>query len=186
MIITNEYPQILSWLLYKYYQKVPPILADEMGLGKTIQIISLLNILYHKHSLWPFLVVAPNATILNWYREFAKWAPQLRVVPYMGSAASRKIIRDYELFHDTNKSNHRNQVSTNGGKRLKCHVVVTSYESVMAEPFVFKNIPWEVCVVDEAHRLKNDDCKLFDILKQLTVAYKILLTGGFEIIIFLC
>ena len=43
------------------------VLADEMGLGKTIQIISFLAVLFEEHKIWPFLVVAPQSTVPNWF-----------------------------------------------------------------------------------------------------------------------
>ena len=54
-----------------------------MGLGKTVQIIALLSHLSDEEGARPFLVTVPNSTIGNWVREFTKWAPSLRVVPYM-------------------------------------------------------------------------------------------------------
>lgn len=72
------------------------------GLGKTVQIITLLSVLSARGSR-PFLISVPNSTIGNCelrcpsserhplmmslgMREFARWAPALRVVPYSVSA----------------------------------------------------------------------------------------------------
>lgn len=56
-----------SWLYYKWWAGQNVILADEMGLGKTIQIISFLSVLFEEHKIWPFLVVAPQSTVPNWF-----------------------------------------------------------------------------------------------------------------------
>lgn len=77
-----------QWLLYKHWSREGCILADDMGLGKTIQVCSFLGYLCsEEHMTYPHLVVVPNSTITNWVREFEKWVPHVRVVPYYGEAA---------------------------------------------------------------------------------------------------
>ena len=48
----------------------------------------------------PHLVVVPLSTFPNWEREFALWAPQLNVVPFIGNQAGRHVIKQYELYAD--------------------------------------------------------------------------------------
>uniref|UniRef100_W5MSG6 Helicase ATP-binding domain-containing protein n=1 Tax=Lepisosteus oculatus TaxID=7918 RepID=W5MSG6_LEPOC len=40
-----------------------------------------------------------------------------------------------------------------------------------------REIAWRCVVIDEAHRLKNRNCKLLDSLKMLDLEHKVLLTG---------
>ncbi|KAM9097069.1 chromodomain-helicase-DNA-binding protein 7 isoform 3-T3 [Sarcophilus harrisii] len=40
-----------------------------------------------------------------------------------------------------------------------------------------RNIPWRCVVIDEAHRLKNRNCKLLEGLKMMDLEHKVLLTG---------
>lgn len=40
-----------------------------------------------------------------------------------------------------------------------------------------KDFPWRVCVIDEAHRLKNKNCKLLEGLRLLNVEHRVLLSG---------
>lgn len=79
-------------------------------------------------------------------REFTRWAPRLRVVPFYGTAKSRDIIIDYELFHHSKAA---------AGKP-KYHVLIATYESVSRHRdfrSVFEKVPrWEVLVVDEGQR----------------------------------
>lgn len=112
----------------------------------------------------PFLVTVPNSTIGNWIREFAKWSPKLRVVPYMGDATSRSIIEDFEMFDN---------------KTLKCHVVLCTYESLTNNINVFKRISrWECLVVDEGQRLKGGSKGLlFKAINSLIICHRIILTG---------
>ena len=57
------------------------LLADDMGLGKTIQAISLICYAYETKGInLPNLIVAPKSTISNWMKEFAIWAPNLKVI----------------------------------------------------------------------------------------------------------
>ena len=43
---------------------------------------------------------------------------------------------------------------------LKFNVLITTYETVLADASVLGPIKWSVLAVDEAHRLKNDKCAL--------------------------
>ncbi|RKO86050.1 SNF2 family N-terminal domain-containing protein, partial [Blyttiomyces helicus] len=113
-----------------------------------------------------FMIAAPSSTLGHWQREFAKWAPALNVVVYGGTAAERKMSREYELFEP------------GGGSVLQCDVVVTSYELLQKESGLFRSVPFELLVCDEGHRLKNDEAKTFGAIRRdLKVAHKILLTG---------
>lgn len=98
---------------------------------------------------FPCLVVVPNSTITNWVREFARWAPNLRVVPFYGEQKSREIIKKYELQHP---------VVASGTTGAKYHVLITTYETATSPKdfnAVFKKNPrWEVLVVDEGQRCK--------------------------------
>jgi chromodomain-helicase-DNA-binding protein 7 len=40
-----------------------------------------------------------------------------------------------------------------------------------------KDFPWRVCVIDEAHRLKNKNCKLLEGLRLLNMEHRVLLSG---------
>lgn len=155
----------LNWLYYQWYRQQNAILADEMGLGKTIQIIGFLATL-KEHSCWPFLIVVPNSTCANWRREIKQWASSLRVVTYFGSSAARKLSYKHELF-------------PGGDKKLRCHVVVTSYDAAQDEDFrkVFRGVNWAGLVVDEGQRLKNDKNILYGALNALKAPFKVLLTG---------
>ncbi|THH02604.1 hypothetical protein EW026_g282 [Hermanssonia centrifuga] len=167
----------VNWLCNNWWNRQHCILADEMGLGKTVQIVSFLGAVIKgfeqiEFKAFPALVVVPNSTITNWVREFERWAPHLRVVPFYGESKAREVIKNYELFH----SSHASHVSN-----IKYHVLVTTYETITsvkdAGP-IFKNVPrWEVLVVDEGQRLKSDSSSIFKKLKDLNTVHRIILTG---------
>ncbi|KAI6047780.1 P-loop containing nucleoside triphosphate hydrolase protein [Pisolithus marmoratus] len=161
----------LNWLCDNWWIRQSCILADEMGLGKTVQIVTFLGRLVDEFKAAPALVVVPNSTITNWVREFSRWAPRLRVVPFYGEAKSRDVVIQYELFHGSTK---------HGAVNPKYHVLVTTYETVTnnRDFFVFRNIPrWEALVVDEGQRLKSDTNLLFRKLNELNVMHRVIMTG---------
>lgn len=159
----------LNWLLYNHFENRSCILADEMGLGKTIQTIAFLDYLMEKQGLTPFLIVVPQSTLLNWVREFQMWAPQMEVLTFYGERAARDIIKDYALFQNTKPGKER---------LLKCHVLLTTPDTLQLETRVFQEVNWEVLIVDEGHqRVKNAESLQFEALASLTVKHKVLLTG---------
>ncbi|TFK77267.1 hypothetical protein BDN72DRAFT_35406 [Pluteus cervinus] len=161
-----------NWLASNWWAHQHCILADEMGLGKTVQIATFLGYIAAKFKASPALVVVPNSTITNWVRELEQWAPNLTVVPFYGEAKARDIIKRYELHHEHPSS---------GNTHAKFHVLVATYETLLnAKDFapVFKNQPrWEVLIVDEGQRLKNDSSLLFKKLNELNSIHRIIMTG---------
>jgi chromodomain-helicase-DNA-binding protein 4 len=160
----------VNWLISAHAAGNHVILADEMGLGKTVQAIGHQAIVHeraeqHGTPVMPHLVVAPLSTLRNWQREFATWAPHMNVIMMVGPAAARQIIRDNEIF-----------VS---GKRgpLKFHVMLTSYEIAISESALLNSLEWDVLCVDEGHRLRTKESRLFEGLSALRVTQRILLTG---------
>ncbi|XP_028325526.1 chromodomain-helicase-DNA-binding protein 4 isoform X2 [Gouania willdenowi] len=169
----------LNWLRFSWAQATDTILADEMGLGKTVQTAVFLYSLYKEgHSKGPFLVSAPLSTIINWEREFEMWAPDMYVVTYVGDKDSRAVIRENEFSFEGN--------AIRGGKKaskmkkdsnIKFHVLLTSYELITIDQAILGSIEWACLVVDEAHRLKNNQSKFFRILNNYPLQHKLLLTG---------
>ncbi|XP_019483210.1 PREDICTED: chromodomain-helicase-DNA-binding protein 4 [Hipposideros armiger] len=169
----------LNWLRFSWAQGTDTILADEMGLGKTVQTAVFLYSLYKEgHSKGPFLVSAPLSTIINWEREFEMWAPDMYVVTYVGDKDSRAIIRENEFSFEDN--------AIRGGKKasrmkkeasVKFHVLLTSYELITIDMAILGSIDWACLIVDEAHRLKNNQSKFFRVLNGYSLQHKLLLTG---------
>ncbi|KAE8701589.1 CHD3-type chromatin-remodeling factor PICKLE [Hibiscus syriacus] len=172
----------LNFLRFSWSNQTHVILADEMGLGKTIQSIAFLASLFEK-KIAPHLIVAPLSTLRNWEREFATWAPHMNVVMYVGSAQARRVIREYEFYHP--KKSHKKIKKKKSGQvvseskqdRIKFDVLLTSYEMINLDTTSLKPIKWECMIVDEGHRLKNKDSKLFLSLKKYTTYHRTLLTG---------
>lgn len=154
----------VNWLVHSWCKNNSVILADEMGLGKTIQTIGFLHCLYHEHGLYgPFLLVVPLSTMPAWQREFEQWAPEVNLVVYIGDVSSRDKIREHEWAH--------------ANRKLKFNAILTTYEILLKDKAFLGAIGWAVLVVDEAHRLKNDDSLLNRTLMEFRTNHRLLVTG---------
>ncbi|CAF1303194.1 unnamed protein product [Rotaria magnacalcarata] len=169
----------LNWLRFSFSQNTDVILADEMGLGKTVQTIVFLQALLKEGlSRGPFLISAPLATIINWEREFEFWAPDMYVVTYTGDKEARAVIRKHEFSYeeDAIRAGPRASRIRNGAK-VKFHALLTSYELVSVDSATLSSVDWSVLIIDEAHRLKNNQSRFFRTLFEFNIGYKCLLTG---------
>lgn len=61
--------------------------------------------------------------------------------------------------------------------RTRFDVLLTSYEIVNGDASVLRKFEWATLIVDEGHRLKNKESKLFQTLKTYATTHRILLTG---------
>merc|ERR1719327_426610 len=168
----------ISWGRHSWNHNTDIILADEMGLGKTIQTITFLYSLYKEgHCRGPFLIAVPLSTLINWERESALWAPDFYVVSYVGDKDSRIVIRENELSFEDNAVRKGDKASRIKASTVKFHCLLTSYEMISMDAACLGSVQWEVLVVDEAHRLKNNQSKFFKVLAGYALNYKMLLTG---------
>lgn len=151
----------VSWLVNKWLFRQSCILADEMGLGKTVQSVAFIDVLIRCGLSRPALVVAPLSTIPHWEREFKAWT-DLRVLVYHGSQPAREILHDFEF-------------RTSAG--LLFDVILTTYEMAIAGVDHISSVSFGVCVLDEAHRLKNSRSKAAQTLRAIEVDHKVLLSG---------
>ncbi|KAJ1373759.1 hypothetical protein KIN20_036262 [Parelaphostrongylus tenuis] len=164
----------VDWLLYCYYNERNCILADEMGLGKTVQTITFLSQVYEYGIHGPFLIVVPLSTIHNWVREFETWT-DMNAVVYHGSQHSRDVIQQYEIYYAKHHSTGNKLWRKN---LVKLDALITTFEMVVTDCEFLRKIPFRVCVIDEAHRLKNRNCKLLTGgLHALRMEHRVLLTG---------
>ncbi|ODV83568.1 hypothetical protein CANARDRAFT_202812 [[Candida] arabinofermentans NRRL YB-2248] len=150
----------LNWLISLKENNLSGILADEMGLGKTLQTISFLGYLrYLKNIPGPHLVIVPKSTLDNWQREFNKWTPEIETVILTGDQQQRNSIIESTL------------------KTCEFDVLISSYEIVIREKSILKKFKWEYIIVDEAHRLKNEDSLLSQIIRTFHSNNRLLITG---------
>jgi chromatin-remodeling ATPase INO80 len=157
----------LNWLVNLYEQGINGILADEMGLGKTVQSISVMAYLAEKHGIWgPFLVVAPASTLHNWQQEITKFVPTLKVLPYWGTAADRKVLRKFwDRKHITYTQD------------APFHVLITSYQLVVSDVNYFQKMKWQYMILDEAQAIKSSQSSRWKSLLGFHCRNRLLLTG---------
>eukprot|EP00897_Mesotaenium_endlicherianum_P009922 jgi/Mesen1/8959/ME000056S08366 len=62
-------------------------------------------------------------------------------------------------------------------ERVKFDVLLASYKMINFNTTVLKSFFWECLIVDEGHRLKNKDSKLFQTLHAFSAQHRVLLTG---------
>ena len=159
----------LNWLVNLYNQGINGILADEMGLGKTVQSISVMAHLAESASppIWgPFLVVAPSSTLHNWQQEITRFVPDMKVLPYWGTAKDRKVLRK---FWDRKQPTYT--------KESQFHVMVTSYQLIVQDVQYFQKIKWQYMILDEAQAIKSSSSSRWKCLLGLNTRSRLLLTG---------
>ncbi|XP_023751613.1 switch 2 [Lactuca sativa] len=157
--------------LYNLYKKNHGgILGDDMGLGKTIQAIAFLSAIYKKdeehdtttnpnknkqETKGPVLIICPSSVIQNWEIEFSKWST-FNVAIYHG--ANRDIIFD--------------KIESHG-----IEILITSFDTYRIHGNILSELNWEVVIIDEAHRLKNEKSKLYEACLSIKTLKRYGLTG---------
>lgn len=103
----------------------------------------------------PVLIVCPTSVIHNWESEFSTWA-NFSVSVYHG--ANRDLI-----------------LEKLEGSAVE--VLITSFDSFRIHGSILSEINWEIVIVDEVHRLKNEKSKLYGACLDLKTSKRIGLTG---------
>jgi SNF2 family DNA or RNA helicase len=163
----------VNWMLYNWHKGQNCLLADEMGLGKTVQTITLIEHLRTRCGLFPVLVIAPSTVCENWVHEMNRWSPKIHHVLYGGMQESRDRLCEYELFNDQMELSQ----SYCENYLIKNHVLVTSFQTLSRDCSMLKRVPWQMIVVDEAHRLKGSGNLLARQLEGFKPCFRLLLTG---------
>lgn len=112
-----------------------------------------------KKTSGPFLVIVPLSTVPNWQNEFDKWAANVHLIAYKGPKETRKV------FEPIIKSG-------------KFNVLLTTFEYVIREKALLGKLRWKYMIIDEGHRLKNQHCKLTEMLNtRFQCQRRLLITG---------
>ena len=150
----------LNWLISLHENGISGILADEMGLGKTLQTIAFLGYLRHIAGITgPHLITVPKSTLDNWQREFTRWTPEVNVLVLQGAKEERHNLINERLIDEN------------------FDVCVTSYEMILREKAHLKKFAWEYIIIDEAHRIKNEESSLSQVIRLFNSRNRLLITG---------
>ncbi len=151
-VLRNYQEKGFKWLNTLDYLGFGGILGDEMGLGKTFQTIAFL--LSKENSI--SLIVAPTSLVFNWYSEFKKFAPSLKVVMVNKSPSEREeIIKDYKKYD----------------------ILITTYNLVKRDLESYKKIFFHYVILDEAQNIKNPSSQNAKSVKELKSKNRFALTG---------
>jgi len=113
------------------------ILADEVGLGKTIEAGILLSQKWAERKR-KLLVVVPANLRKQWHQELAD--------KFFLPAVIMETRSFNEQVKKKGNPNPFNQPD---------HIIICSYQFVRSKAAYVKQIPWDLAVIDEAHRLRN-------------------------------
>lgn len=194
----------LSFLLYLHRNGLSGILGDEMGLGKTLQTLSLIQYLKENGTQTavsenrPSLVVCPLSVLSSWMAEARRWAPGLKVLRFHGPVHERARLKriatgEIDAFGNETKRYKvkKNDRMTKAGKQVidldaepdtenevGVDLVVTTYECFTAEQSWFRSaFIWKYIILDEGHKIKNDQSQVAKSLQAIGAEYRLILTG---------
>ncbi len=163
--INKKYQKILrdyqkegvQFMLDLRTMKLGGLLADDMGLGKTLQVIAHIESIEKREK--PILIITPSSLILNWESEFDKFQSTVDVRTIHGNKETRR-----EMI-ETIKNN------------MTDNVVITSYDYLKRDLYLYEDITFDTVVIDEAQYIKNYKTKAARSVKEIQRDYSIALTG---------
>lgn len=145
----------LNWLQFLRECGWGGVLADDMGLGKTIQVLAHLYIEKQAGRMKkPSLIIVPTSLLMNWSNEAARFAPNLKLLILHGS--ERK-----SLF----------------SKTKKIDVILTTYPLIIRDQEFFLQQDYHIVILDEAQCIKNFRTKANQVVRKLSSAQRLCLTG---------
>ena len=111
------------------------ILADEVGLGKTIEAGLVISQKWAERKR-KILIIVPSNLRKQWYQELAD--------KFFLTA----IILETKNFNNEIKKENLNPFEQR-------NIVICSYQFARKQEVYIKSVPWDLVVIDEAHRLRN-------------------------------
>ena len=131
------------------------VLADDMGLGKTVQTLALLA---HRHveekAERPSLLVVPTSLVGNWWREAARFVPDLKLL----------------VLHGPDRRKRFAEIAGH-------HLVVTTYPLLDRDGDALFDRDYEIAVLDEAQAVKNPASSVSKRVREIRVRQRLALTG---------
>ncbi|MFC0470977.1 DEAD/DEAH box helicase [Halalkalibacter kiskunsagensis] len=125
------------------------ILADEVGLGKTIEAGLILKEYMIRGLVKKVLILVPASLV-------SQWAIELNTKFHIPAVAQRKSY----VWE-------------------QCDVVVASIDTAKRQPHrdIVLDQPYDLVIIDEAHKLKNPKTKNYEFIKRLKKKFCLLLTA---------
>lgn len=125
------------------------ILADEVGLGKTIEACMILKEYMLRNMVRRCLILTPASLCWQWYNELKEKFAVL--------AAIQRSEYDWE----------------------RCEVLIASLDTAKRPPHcdIIQEIPYDLLIVDEAHKLKNPNTRNWQFVNSIKKKYFLMLTA---------
>lgn len=102
--------------------------------------------------------MVPKVTLTNWKREIEKWLPTLNLFVFYGNKEERVDL-------------------VNALKEEAFDAILTTYECAMIEKVALSRITYDYLIIDEAHRIKNEESKFSQIVRTFNSKHRLLITG---------
>jgi SNF2 family DNA or RNA helicase len=173
--------------IYKYillavvvFPSFHPLNVAAAAVGKTIQTVGFLHQLRFMSSTQiagPFLVIAPLSLVDQWQSELNTWSPQMNTILLHGSTEARETIMKHEFYSHEPFTPKSDVVALRKRNVCKFHILLTTFEVATKEIRTLSRVQWQVLIIDEAHKLKNPESKLFSCLVTIPRQHCVLLTG---------
>jgi chromodomain-helicase-DNA-binding protein 7 len=125
----------------------------------------------------PFLIIAPLSLIDQWQSEVGTWSPNMNCVLLHGNQQARETIVSREFYYQEPYVTKAEASALKKGGIYKFHILLTTFENAVKEISTLCKIPWEVMIIDEAHKLKNAQSRIFQTLSNIKTKHCVLLTG---------
>jgi SNF2 family DNA or RNA helicase len=151
----------VAWLAFLQRYGFGGVLADEMGLGKTVQTLAFLEMLRTAKAgekKAPSLVICPKTLLSVWQQEALTYTPEARVLVVDGTPPERKAKIDTLQNYD---------------------LILTSYSLMQRDlpQYLEAKTTFSVCVLDEAHFIKNAVTQTALTMKAIPSRFRLALTG---------
>lgn len=125
----------------------------------------------------PFLVIAPLSLIDQWQSEISTWSPQMNCVLLHGNQEARETIVSREFYYQEPYVSKAEASMLKRNNVYKFNILLTTFENAVKEISTLTKIPWQVMIIDEAHKLKNAQSRIFSTLSTIKCQHCVLLTG---------
>lgn len=112
------------------------ILADEVGLGKTIEAGLIISQLWAERAR-RILVIAPTTLRKQWAQELLE------------KFFIHSLVIDARVWAERERAGYADPLDAQGT------VLICSYHFARARAAAIRTVPWNLVVIDEAHRLRN-------------------------------
>lgn len=137
------------------------LLGDDMGLGKTVQAIVALRLLVRTGRIRGALIICHKAIMHQWKKHLENWAPDLVWYAVDGVRERRRVFWE----------------ALAGRSGMLCHALLATYETVRQDQELLSAKPFDLVILDEVQRIKNQDIGITRAVRSLSAKRRWGLSG---------